>query len=54
MYQKLSEEFIEKYSNKLSWLGISIYQKLSEEFIKKHSDKLIMNCIYIKYKNKYF
>jgi hypothetical protein len=41
MYQKLSEQFIEKYSDKVYWNYISTYQNLSEEFIEKYSDKLI-------------
>ena len=39
-YQKLSEPFIEKHSDKVHWNLISRYQKLSEQFIEKHSDKL--------------
>ena len=39
-YQKLSEEFIEKYSDKVYWCFISEYQKLSEEFRQKHNDKI--------------
>jgi len=42
-YQKLSEEFIEKYSNKVYWFYISRFQKLSEEFIEKHFDKVCWN-----------
>ena len=38
--QKLSESFIEKYSDKVYWYNISIYQKLSEEFIDKHINKV--------------
>ena len=38
--QKLSESFIDKYSNKIYWWYISECQKLSEEFIEKYSDKL--------------
>jgi len=39
-YQKLSEKFIEKHSDKVNWYDISKYQKLSEQFIEKHSDKV--------------
>jgi len=39
-YQSLSEEFIEKYKNKVDWFYISKYQSLSEEFIEKHEDKV--------------
>ena len=35
MYQKLSEEFIKEFQNKVDWSNISMYQKLSEEFIKE-------------------
>src|SRR5574344_2076628 len=38
--QKLSEEFIDKYNDKVYWGYISQYQKLSEEFIEKHYDKV--------------
>ena len=38
--QKLSEDFIKKYSDKVYWYNISIYQKLSEEFIDKHINKV--------------
>src|SRR5574343_423060 len=38
--QKLSESFIEKYSNKVDCKCISEYQTLSEEFIGKHKDKV--------------
>ena len=44
-YQKLSESFIEKYSDKVDWIYISKYQKLNESFIEKHSDKVIWYCI---------
>jgi len=39
-HQKLSEEFIIKYSKYLGWKKISRYQKLSEEFIKENINKL--------------
>jgi len=44
-YQKLSEQFIEKHSNKVYWTYISRYQKLSEQFIEKHSKKVNWDCI---------
>ena len=31
--EKLSEEFIEKFSNKVHWYNIGVRQTLSEEFI---------------------
>jgi hypothetical protein len=34
--QYLSEEFIEKHSDRLDWNYTSKYQKLSESFIEKH------------------
>ena len=37
---KLSEEFIEKYQDKVNWDNISQFQSLSEEFMEKHFDKL--------------
>lgn len=37
---KLSESFMEKHKDKLSWYNISNYQTLSEEFIEKHKDSV--------------
>ena len=39
-YQKLSENFIREFSNKVDWNWISRYQKLSEDFIKEFQDKV--------------
>src|SRR3712207_8820663 len=39
-YQKLSEEFIKKYQDRLDWCYVSIKQNLSEEFIEKYNDSL--------------
>ena len=50
MYQKLSEKFIEKHSDKIDWNYISKYQKLSEKFIEKHGDKV--NWVYISISQK--
>jgi hypothetical protein len=36
----LTENFIEKYSDKVDWKFISIFQKLSESFMENHSDKI--------------
>ena len=44
-YQKLSESFIEKHSDKVIWYYISYYQNLSEDFIEKFSDKVDLNSI---------
>jgi len=38
LYQKLSEEFIERNSDLVVWYYISVYQKLSEEFIERNKD----------------
>ena len=38
--QKLSEEFIDKYNDKVNWNYISRCQTLSESFIEKYNDKL--------------
>ena len=38
--QKLSEEFIEKFRDKVYWGNIPNYQDLSEEFIKRFQDKV--------------
>ena len=45
IYQKLSEELIDKYNNKVNWFCISEYQKLSEEFIDKYSNKVYWEYI---------
>lgn len=40
-YQKLSENFIEEFSDKgIEWRFISTHQILSDEFINKHKDKI--------------
>jgi hypothetical protein len=44
-HQKLSEDFMERFADKLDWFFISIKQKLSESFIEKHKDKLDMELI---------
>ena len=49
-YQKLSESFIEKHSDKVYWDNISMYQKLSESFIEKHKDKVNWDYISINQK----
>ena len=45
--QKLSEEFIKEFQDKVYWNYISQYQKLSEEFIKEFQDNVDWNCISI-------
>ena len=45
MHQKLSEEFIRKFKNKVDWGCISAYQKLSEDFIRKFQDKVYWDYI---------
>ena len=40
--QKLSEEFIEKYQDKLNWSSISLFQDLSWDFIQKFSKKILL------------
>jgi len=42
---KLSEQFIEKYKDKVDWNRISECQELSEKFIEKYKDKV--NWYYI-------
>ncbi len=39
-YQKLSEEFIEKFQDKVKWKVVLRYQELSEEFIEKFQNKV--------------
>ena len=38
--QTLSEEFIEKFQNRLDWVYLSLYQDLSEDFIIKFKHKV--------------
>lgn len=38
--EKLSEEFIREFQDKVFWIHISIYQKLSEAFIKEFAHKV--------------
>jgi hypothetical protein len=40
--QKLSEEFIEKYQDKIIWESISLFQDLSWDIIQKFSKKIIL------------
>jgi phosphoribosylanthranilate isomerase len=44
-FQKLSEDFIEKYQDKVDWNRISQYQNLSEQFIEKFQEKVDWNYI---------
>ena len=46
-YKYLSEDFIEKYADKIDWSAISICQKLSEDFIDKHTNKVYWSAISI-------
>ena len=39
-YQKLSEEFIREFKDKVDWLYICRFQKLSEEFKKEFKKEL--------------
>jgi hypothetical protein len=40
--QKLSEEFIEKYQDKINWESISLFQELSWTILQKFSKKIIL------------
>ena len=40
IYEKLSEEFIDRFNDKVDWIYISTRQKLSEEFIEKYKDRV--------------
>ena len=37
-YQKLSEDFISEFKDKVDWYDISRYQKLSKGFIQEFKD----------------
>jgi hypothetical protein len=43
--QKLSEDFIREFKDKVYWDGISIYQELSEDFIREFKDEIYWNYI---------
>ncbi len=45
IYQKLSENFIREFQDKVDWNYISNYQKLSENFIREFQDKVDWNYI---------
>ena len=40
-HQKLSENFIREFQDKVNWYNISNYQKLSEKFIKEFDLNII-------------
>ena len=40
IYQKLSEEFIREFQDRVNWLWISKYQKISEDFIKEFQEEV--------------
>jgi hypothetical protein len=42
---KLSDDFINIFSNYLSWSDISEYQNLSQEMLEKHANKLHWNLV---------
>jgi len=48
-YQKLSENFIREFKNKVDWDNISYYQKLSENFIREFQGKINWKCLLKKY-----
>ena len=50
MYQKLSEDFIREFQDKVCWGSISENQKLSEPFIREFQDKVHWDYI-SKYQN---
>ena len=43
--QKLSEDFIREFKDKVNWVYISQYQKLSEDFIREFKGKINWYCI---------
>ena len=58
-FKYLTEEFIEKYQNKVSWYWISRCQKLSGDFINKFKNEINFNYLskqnkinYLQYKVK--
>ena len=44
-HQKLSEDFIREFSDKVNWNLISCHETLSESFIREFSDKVNWRCI---------
>ena len=44
-HKQLSENFIDKFQDKVEWNNISWFQKLSENFIDKFQDKVDWYCI---------
>ena len=47
-YELLSEEFMEKYEDKIDFACISYCQTLSEEFARKYHDKIYWKAFYDK------
>lgn len=45
MNQTLSEDFIEKFQDKVDWERISYHQILSEAFLRKFQDKVDWECL---------
>lgn len=43
--QKLTEDFIDKYNDRVNWVCISCFQNLSEEFIEKYRSVVSWNYI---------
>ena len=50
IYQKLSENFIREFQDKIDWYFILKYQELSEDFIREFKDKIDWLCI-LNYQN---
>jgi hypothetical protein len=46
IYQKLSENFIREFKDKVSWNWICVYQVLSEDFIEEFKHRIYWNLIY--------
>ena len=40
LFQKLSEDFIREFKDRVNWIYISYYQTLSEYFIREFKDKV--------------
>jgi hypothetical protein len=48
LHQKLSEDFIREFQNKVDWMDISWNQTLSEDFIREFQDKVNWRNISLK------
>lgn len=45
LYNKLSEEFMERHANQIDWYFVSMWQNLSKDFIIKFKNRINFECL---------